>query len=110
MNAHCVIAAEERKAIARPTVAAIQAEVARYYGTSLTEMTSACRVREVARPRQVAMFLCQELTLHSLSRIGMFFGGRDHTTVSHSIRVIENLMLDDLMMSQDVAYLRARLA
>ena len=103
-------AIEVPQVVTRPTIAAIQAEVSRYYGLPSLEMVSQRRGREIARPRQVAMFLCRELTTHSLPRIGDFFGGRDHTTVMHGCKVIEALIFDDPIIQQDVRYLKARLA
>lgn len=92
------------------TVRAIQCEVARYYAIPLLEMTSQRRNREVARARQVGMYLCRQLTVLSLPTIGRLFGGRDHSTVMHACKVIEDLVFDDDMLAQDVAYLKARLA
>jgi chromosomal replication initiator protein len=68
----------------------IQMEVADYYGLRPIEMVSQRRGRSVAWPRQVAMYLCRELTPHSLPSIGKHFGGRDHTTVIHAIRAVES--------------------
>lgn len=70
-------------------VSRIQRTVANYYGIPDNEMVSARRARRVARPRQVAMWLARELTPFSLPDIGRRFGGRDHTTVIHAIRVID---------------------
>jgi chromosomal replication initiation ATPase DnaA len=68
----------------------IQLEVADYYGLKPIEMISQRRGRSVAWPRQVAMYLCRQLTPHSLPSIGRHFGGRDHTTVLHAIRAVES--------------------
>jgi hypothetical protein len=73
-------------------VAHIQKVVAHYFGVPVREMTSARRSREVARPRQVAMYLARELTPFSLPMIGKLFGNRDHTTVIHALRVVEGLI------------------
>lgn len=100
--------------VARPanrlTIARIQEEVARYFSIPLSEMTSARRSRDVARPRQIAMFLARELTPKSLPDIGRRFGGRDHTTVMHAIRVVEALLFDDHEIGEATDYLRSRLA
>lgn len=79
----------------RPKIAIIQRHVADVFNVPLREMVSACRTREIARPRQVAMYLSGRLTAQSLSEIGRRFGGRDHTTVIHAMRQIEHLRRAD---------------
>ena len=69
----------------------IQKRVADYYKIRLGDLHSKTRTRSIARPRQVAMALAKELTNHSLPEIGSAFGGRDHTTVLHACRKIEEL-------------------
>jgi len=69
----------------------IQKKVADYYKIRLGDLHSRTRTRSIARPRQVAMALAKELTNHSLPEIGSAFGGRDHTTVLHACRKIEEL-------------------
>ena len=64
------------------------------------------RQREVARPRQVAMYLSKQLTPRSLPEIGRRFGGRDHTTIMHGIRKIEELMGSDRQIAEDIDLLR----
>lgn len=88
----------------------IQCAVASHYEIPLLEMRSDRRARAVARPRQVAMFLAKELTLHSLPTIGKHFGNRDHTTVLHAIRVVSKLSKSDPAMARDVRTLREVLA
>src|SRR5690606_18372159 len=66
------------------TIEEIKRRVADYYNLRMTDLVSARRARAVARPRQVAMFLCKHLTPRSLPEIGRGFGGRDHTTVIHA--------------------------
>ena len=70
---------------------------------------SARRSRSVARPRQVAMFLSKMLTSKSLPEIGRRFGGRDHTTVIHAVRKIEELKFVDVQLSEEVEILRRML-
>ena len=94
----------------RPTIAAIQAKVAAYYGLPSIEMVSQRRARKFARPRQVAMYLCAELTTHSMSRIGVFFGGRDHTTVIYAVNLIAKLATNERKLEADLGELRSRLA
>lgn len=93
----------------RITIDEIQRKVAEHYNLRLTDMHSARRARNVARPRQVAMYLSKLLTARSLPEIGRKFGGRDHTTVMHAIRKVEELMDDDAQIAQDVEVVRRAL-
>jgi len=79
--------------------------VAEYYKVKVAELLSKRRSRSVARPRQVGMYLCKELTNHSLPEIGDAFGGRDHTTVLHACRQIKELMSKNVDVSEDVSNL-----
>jgi chromosomal replication initiator protein len=72
-------------------------------------MSSPRRARAVARPRQVAMYLAKHLTSRSLPEIGRRFGGRDHTTVMHAIRKIEELSSGDAVLSEDIRLIRRSL-
>ncbi len=83
----------------------IKKVVADYYGIRISDMHSKRRVRSIARPRQVAMALAKELTDHSLPEIGQSFGGRDHTTVMHACRRIQDLRDDDPRIDDDWAKL-----
>ena len=94
----------------RVTIDEIQKKVAEHYNMKLAEMHSARRARAVARPRQVAMYLAKQLTARSLPEIGRKFGGRDHTTVMHAVRKIEELMVADKTVAEDVELLRRTLA
>ena len=67
------------------------------------------RARAVARPRQVAMYLAKQLTARSLPEIGRKFGGRDHTTVMHAVRKVEELIADDAQIAQDTDVIRRAL-
>lgn len=93
----------------RITIDEIQRKVAEHYNIRLADMHSARRSRNVARPRQVAMFLSKQLTARSLPEIGRKFGGRDHTTVMHAVRKIEELANDDPSFAQDVDVIRRAL-
>lgn len=93
----------------RITIDEIQRKVAEHYNIRLPDMHSARRARQVARPRQVAMYLAKQLTSRSLPEIGRKFGGRDHTTVMHAVRKIEELMLEDTQIAQDVEICRRAL-
>jgi len=72
-------------------------------------MYSARRSRAIARPRQVAMYLAKQLTSRSLPEIGRKFGGRDHTTVMHAVRKVDELCALDSAFSEDVELLRRML-
>ncbi len=93
----------------RITIDEIQKRVAEHYSIKLSDMHSARRARVVARPRQVAMYLAKQLTPRSLPEIGRRFGGRDHTTVMHAIRKIEELRASDSVISEDIELLRRQL-
>jgi chromosomal replication initiator protein len=73
------------------------------------EMQSSRRARVVARPRQVAMYLAKQLTSRSLPEIGRKFGGRDHTTVIHAVKKIDELIAADTALAEDVELLRRML-
>jgi chromosomal replication initiator protein len=90
----------------RITIDEIQRRVAEHYNLKLSEMSSERRARAVARPRQVAMYLAKQLTTRSLPEIGRKFGGRDHTTVMHAIRVIEELRQSDPGLAEDLELLK----
>lgn len=90
----------------RVTIDEIQKRVAEHYNIKLADMASPRRARAVARPRQVAMFLCKQLTSRSLPEIGRKFGGRDHTTVMHAVRKVEELRTTDPAFAEDVELLR----
>ena len=91
------------------TIEEIQRRVAEYYNVRLADMLSARRARAVARPRQVAMYLSKQLTTRSLPEIGRKFGGRDHTTVIHAVRKIDELRQADSGIEEDVDLLRRML-
>lgn len=98
-------------AVVRPrlTVSRIQQVVAGYYGIDASYMKSAQRGRDVARPRQIAMFLAKELTPKSLPVIGREFR-RDHTTVMYAIERVNHLRLIDGDIADDLTVLREKLA
>jgi chromosomal replication initiator protein len=87
------------------TIDEIQRKVADYYALKMADLLSARRAREVARPRQVAMYLAKKLTPRSLPEIGRRFGGRDHTTVMHAVKRIEELRAGDSELNNDVVHL-----
>lgn len=83
------------------TIDNIQKMVAEYYKIRMADLLSKKRSRSIARPRQMAMALCKELTNHSLPEIGDAFGGRDHTTVIHACKKIAELKEEELMIKED---------
>ncbi len=96
-----LIRANDRKL----TIDEIQRTVADYFNLRLAEMLSERRARNIARPRQVAMYLSKQLTSRSLPEIGRRFGGRDHTTVMHAVRKVEDLRRDDSQLDDDITRL-----
>jgi len=100
-----ILRASDRKV----TIDEIIRKVADHYNIRMTDMLSPRRVRTIARPRQVAMFLAKRLTSKSLPEIGRRFGGRDHTTVIHAVKKIEELRAIDNQISEDVELLRRML-
>jgi chromosomal replication initiator protein len=99
---HDLLRANDR----RITIEEIQKCVAERFNIRLSDMLAARRARAVARPRQVAMYLAKQLTPRSLPEIGRKFGGRDHTTVIHAVRKIEELLTTDRALAEDVDLLR----
>ncbi|MFT5440752.1 MAG: chromosomal replication initiator protein [Alphaproteobacteria bacterium] len=99
---HDVLRANDR----RVTIEEIQKRVAEHFNIRFADMHSARRARAVARPRQVAMYLAKQLTSRSLPEIGRKFGGRDHTTVMHAVRKVEELRQADSSFCEDVDLLR----
>ena len=91
------------------TIEEIQKRVAEHYSIRFADMHSPRRARAVARPRQVAMYLAKQLTSRSLPEIGRKFGGRDHTTVMHAVRKIEELREIDAAFAEDIDLLRRKL-
>ncbi|MBB5220182.1 chromosomal replication initiator protein [Amaricoccus macauensis] len=100
-----ILRASERKV----TIDEILRKVADHYTLRMSDLLSARRARQVARPRQVAMYLAKTLTSKSLPEIGRRFGGRDHTTVIHAVRKIEELRTTDAQIAEDVELLRRML-
>ncbi len=87
------------------TIEEIQRSVCAHFNIKMTDMSSARRARAVARPRQIAMYLAKMLTSRSLPEIGRKFGNRDHTTVMHAVRKIEELRAIDPSINEDVEIL-----
>ncbi|MBW8744367.1 MAG: chromosomal replication initiator protein DnaA [Sphingomonas sp.] len=103
------LAEQLRASQRRVSIDEIQRKVCEHFRIRQTEMGSARRAREVARPRQIAMYLAKQLTQRSLPEIGRRFGGRDHTTVIHAVRTIEALRVKDAEIDADVRLLLRQL-
>ena len=100
-----ILRASDRKI----TIEEIQRKVSEHYSIRLSDMIGPKRLRTIARPRQVAMYLAKQLTPRSLPEIGRRFGGRDHTTIIHGVRKIEELMSIDSQLSDDLQLLKRML-
>ncbi|MCW5772654.1 MAG: chromosomal replication initiator protein DnaA [Rhodospirillaceae bacterium] len=87
------------------TIDDIQKRVCEHYNIKMSDLLSPRRARAVARPRQVAMYLAKQLTTRSLPEIGRKFGGRDHTTIMHGVRKIEELRGGDPSLNEDIEIL-----
>ena len=88
------------------SIALIQQQVSLYFNLKVTEMSSPRRSINIARPRQIAMYLCKEVTSFSYPEIGKAFGGKDHTTVMHAVKKIEALSIADFKLKKDLIDLR----
>ena len=84
----------------------VQRIVARHYNVSKQDLLSNRRTRTIVKPRQVAMYLAKMMTPRSLPEIGRRFGGRDHTTVLHAVRKIEDLVGADTKLAQELELLK----
>jgi chromosomal replication initiator protein len=92
------------------TIETIQKRVADHFQIRHSDMTSKRRPNNIAIPRQIAMYLARTLTKHSLQEIGDAFGGRDHGTVIHACKAVDNMMDQDVSMRGSVDFLRAQLS
>ncbi len=102
---HDILRANDR----RVTVEEIQKKVSEYFNIKLSDMVSIRRSRVVARPRQVAMYLSKTSTPKSLPEIGKLFGGRDHTTVIHAVKKVEQLCEIDIAFYEHIKVLKRSL-
>lgn len=100
-----ILRASDRKI----TIDEIQRKVSEHYAIRLSDLVGPRRLRSFARPRQVAMWLCKQLTNKSLPEIGRKFGKRDHTTIMHGIRKIDELRMTDSGLEDDLELLRRAL-
>ena len=88
------------------SIDSIQKKVSSYFNLSLSDMASTRRFINIARPRQIAMFLCKELTSYSYPEIGKAFGGKDHTTVIHAVKKIESILEIDQKLKTQIFELK----
>lgn len=101
-----LLRSNDRRAI---TIDDIQQKVCDYYNVKISDLLSTRRMQVITKPRQIAMYLCKMLTPKSLPEIGRRFGGRDHTTVMHSVKRIEEASASDRELSNDIEVLRRSL-
>lgn len=92
------------------TIETIQKRVADHYQIRHSDMTSKRRPNNIAIPRQIAMYITRTLTKHSLQEIGDAFGGRDHGTVIHACKAVDNMMEQDASVRGSVEFLKAQLS
>ena len=91
------------------TVDKIQNIVSNYFNIALSDMLSQRRSRPLARPRQIAMYLSKKMTTRSLPEIGRRFANRDHTTVMHAVKKVEELRTNDTTLAEEVDILSRKL-
>jgi chromosomal replication initiator protein len=92
------------------TIETIQKRVADHFQIRHSDMTSKRRPNNIAIPRQIAMYLTRTLTKHSLQEIGDAFGGRDHGTVIHACKAVDNMMEQDASMRSTIEFLKTQLS
>ena len=90
----------------RISIDEIQKKVAEHFNIKMSDMHSSKRLRNLARPRQIAMYLAKQLTASSLPEIGKKFGGRDHTTVIHAVKKVEELLANEPEIIEDITLLK----
>jgi len=90
-------------------IESVQMEVAKHFGFDVTDLWGRRRFQEVARARMVAVYLCRKMSEASYPVLGAHFGGRDHTTMMHSFRRIEQVMQDDPGFAREVEGIQARI-
>ena len=91
------------------SIALIQQQVSSYYNIKVVDMSSPRRSINIARPRQIAMYFCKDITSFSYPEIGKAFGGKDHTTVMHAVKKIESLSVTDFELKKDLIDLRKKI-
>lgn len=94
---------------AKVTIATIQAEVERYFNITHEDIVSSKRSKNITMPRHIAIYLCRYMTSESLEAVGKKFGGRDHTTVMHSVKKIEKDQQENRLLYDQLQELRERI-
>jgi chromosomal replication initiator protein len=92
------------------TIREIQKCISKHFGISMTELLASRRLAKIVRPRQIGFYLARKLTSRSLPEIGRRFGGKDHTTVLHACKKVEERMSTDPNLARTVAELEAMFA
>lgn len=105
-NAKDVLIDLLRNSDRKVTLEDIQKKVAMYYDIKASDMSSSRRLKQVTVPRQIAMYLCKQMTSLSFPDIGRGFGGRNHTTVIHSVNKITEMLQSDPKLASDINYLK----
>jgi chromosomal replication initiator protein len=101
-----LVSESDRPDITATTIMAVTAE---YFGVTIEDLTGGSRTRVLVQARQIAMYLCRELTELSLPKIGQTFGGRDHTTVMHAERKIRSMMIERRNVYNQITELTSRI-
>ncbi len=91
------------------TIDQIKRAVCNSFNLRMNEIESKSKSRDISRPRQIAIYLCKKLTKKSLPDIGRNFGGRDHATVIHSVKTVENLLANDSDLEKNIAEIKSSL-
>jgi len=92
-----------------PTIQKVQKAVAAFYEIKIADLSSTNRTKAIVRPRQIAMYLSKTLTSLSLPKIGQEFGGKNHATVIHSVKLVQELMNSDQVILQEVKTLEEKI-
>ena len=92
------------------TIEKIQKTVASFYEIKISDLSSSSRLRTIVRPRQVAMYLAKNLTLSSLPKIGKEFGNKNHATVIHAVKIVQDLMSSNPSTLQEIKTLEEKLS
>lgn len=109
-NAKTILSSYVRKSNSKAVnIEKIQKIVANFYNIKISDLTSSSRLRTIARPRQIAMYLCKTLTSSSLPKIGKEFGGKNHATVLHSYKLVKDLINEDKKTLQEIKTLEEKL-
>lgn len=99
----------EQRATGGPSIQTIIETITDFYSVRVADLQSKRRQRSIAQPRQVCMYLARRFTRHSLEEIGGYFGGRDHTTVMHAVKTVEQRRSMDIDFDATIRSLESRL-